>query len=149
METKIIRTKTVNAITSRLILHGCDTDKMAESVSKLGKERILTEIFEETDIPYNRLCQEYDTVINGGESEHFKKIYQINENYGVSLGANIYLYHGSAEILRQTYSIFGWGYMDTEKYLGDTWYYTDEEILSDIVNLPMLRFIDKYKGYIG
>lgn len=40
-----------------------------------------------------------------------------------------------------------WRYADSEKYLGDTWWYSDTEILHDLSHLDLLTFLERYKGY--
>jgi len=62
------------------------------------------------------------------------------------LGANIYLYHLAPENEFYT-KIVPWHYADGQKYLGDTWWEQDDEILESFQKLSVLDFLKRYKGY--
>ena len=47
----------------------------------------------------------------------------------------------------QQKEILPWVYMESKKYLGDTWWFDDEEIKKDVQELSLLDFLIKYKGY--
>ena len=44
-------------------------------------------------------------------------------------------------------NILPWIYPESKRYLGDTWWSEDEEILNDLKKLSIIEFLDKYKGY--
>ena len=73
----------------------------------------------------------------------------LNKNYALSVDANIYLYRFHPEDIREQQSVFKWCYAPVKKYIGDVWWYTEEEILEDIRKLSFLDFLEKYKGYVG
>ena len=51
------------------------------------------------------------------------------------------------DIARASEQLFPWVYMDSKKYLGDTWWFDDDEVLNDIQKMHMIDFLEKYKGY--
>ena len=74
-------------------------------------------------------------------------MYLFNTEFGITINKNIYLYHFNADSLAMQENILPWKYPDGKKYIGDSWWFEDEEILSDIQKLSFLEFIQKYKGY--
>ena len=69
-------------------------------------------------------------------SELFEVAYQIDEEYAVSIGQhNVYG------------TIVPWYYQYGQRYIGDSWWSTREEILSDICSLSIIEFLKKYKGF--
>lgn len=40
-----------------------------------------------------------------------------------------------------------WWYASGELYVGDTWWFDEYEIISDLSKLSMLDFFYKYKGF--
>ena len=119
-------------------------------VEDFGYETLLNQLFEEKEETYESLLQSYNELLKSGEKENdkFFVAYQMNENFGVYLNANIYLYHLPARDKVYT-KIVPWGYADSEKYLGDTWWEADEEILENIQKMSILEFLENYKGYFG
>ena len=79
-------------------------------------------------------------------SELFEVAYQIDEEYAVSIGQHIYLHK-----LDKKANVYGtivpWYYQYGQRYIGDSWWSTREEILSDICSLSIIEFLKKYKGF--
>ena len=67
--------------------------------------------------------------------------------FGIVIDEHIYLYHYELDMCKQQNEIIPWEYMDSKKYIGDTWWFDDEEIINDIQQLPLTDFLEKYKGY--
>ena len=44
-------------------------------------------------------------------------------------------------------TIVPWYYQYGQRYIGDSWWSTREEILSDICSLSIIEFLKKYKGF--
>lgn len=62
-------------------------------------------------------------------------IYKVNESFSIVIDSHI-VFH----IAR------GNGHME-KRYIADTWWYDDEEILTDLLNMPISSFGNKYKAY--
>ena len=79
-------------------------------------------------------------------SELFEAAYQIDEEYAVSIEQHIYMHK-----LDKKANVYGtivpWYYQYGQRYIGDSWWSTREEILSDICSLPIIEFLKKYKGF--
>lgn len=123
-----------------------------EFIQRHGFKKILKIVFredvEEERLEDTELYEAYEKILNTHEeNEYFKEIYQINDRYGVQLDANIYFYpiinvpNIAGEIL------LPWIYVGNKVYGGDTWWNTDEEILADIMKLPYMEFVSKYRTY--
>ena len=79
------------------------------------------------------------------QNEDFWEAYVLNEEFAVRLDRNITLYHMPTK--ESALGLVPWRYADSEKYLGDTWWYSDAEILHDMSHLDLLSFLARYKGY--
>ena len=98
MKKILIRKKVLDlgSVTSHFIFL---TSKEYRSKKKLvedfGYETLLNQLFEEKEETYESLLQSYNELLKSGEKENdkFFVAYQMNENFGVYLNANIYLYH--------------------------------------------------------
>lgn len=84
---------------------------------------------------------------NGKSNDKFVFAYKIDKEFGLFLDGNIYLFHLLNENLLS--DILPWYYADAQKYLGDTWWESDNEILESIQNLPVVEFLKRYKGFLG
>lgn len=74
-------------------------------------------------------------------------MYQVDDRFAVHLTGNIYLYHIAA-LEEEIYSqIVPWYYVDSKKYIGDTWWEEDEKIIEDLKELSLIEFYKLYKGY--
>ena len=107
---------------------------------------MVSQIYKE-DIPYDELEQEYLKFLNTSNSEQYSWMYLIDSKFGVVLDAHICVYTFNEEVRKAQKNILPWLYPESKKYLGDTWWFEDEEILTDSKNLSIIEFLDKYKGY--
>ncbi|MCG8513616.1 MAG: hypothetical protein MI740_05705 [Halanaerobiales bacterium] len=73
-------------------------------------------------------------------------MYKIDDEFCVSLKENIYLYHLVAPLEIGGKIFIPWSYVDSELYIGDTWWENDEVILNDLKCLSIVGFIKKYKA---
>lgn len=147
MQKIAIRTKIISNVSSILIRESREKEELYDLVNRLGKEEILKKIFNEKEITYDLLFREYENFKKEGTSSYFSWMYMVYPKYGVVLDEHIYLYRYNSQIYNQLLDYIPWGYAESKKYLGDTWWAEDEEILSDLQNLSIIEFLDKYKGY--
>lgn len=147
MKRKVIRTQIVQGISSRIIQESDNDETLQDLDLKLGKNGILQRIFDEKAVSYEELLEEYDKFIKGQESSLFAWMYVVNSNFGIVIDEHIYLYHHNPDITKSQEQIFPWVYMDSKKYLGDTWWFDDDEVVKDVKELSILDFLEKYKGY--
>lgn len=146
MDKVVIRTKIVTGISSKILLH--DGEKTLVEISKeKGKEYVLRNIFDENEFTFSQLSSEYEQFLNGVGGTVFAWMYKINTKFGIVIDEHIYLYHYDSSLSSSQNTLFGWEYMDSKKYLGDTWWSNDNEIVEDIQRLTILDFLEKYKGY--
>ncbi|RKJ65154.1 hypothetical protein [Roseburia sp. 1XD42-69] len=147
MRKVVIRTKIVGSVSSAIIHEAKENETLNDLIFRIGKEQVLIKIYKEEHITYDFLFQEYNRFRTGEKSSYFAWMYIINPNFGVVLDEHIYLYHFDMQIYDTQSEIFPWLYADSKKFLGDTWWEEDEEILSDIRTLTLVDFLNKYKGY--
>lgn len=122
-------------------------------VKEFGWKQIMLKLFKENidsdNIEDSSLFKSYKSLIGSEQKENgeFVKAYKINESFAVTLDANIYLFHlfPKGEVYTD---IVPWYYADSKKYLGDTWWETDAEILQNLNELSVIEFLSRYKGYI-
>lgn len=145
MEKVIIRTKAIRGISSKMIRKDSGVETLSELVSKYGKNSILKDVFEETDFTYEELCEEQNNFIQRGYSSVFMWMYRMDSEYGIGIDSHIYLYRYNLNISRQQQEVFGWEYGETSRYLCDTWWFDDEEVLEDIQSLSAVSFFEKYR----
>lgn len=146
MKEIVIRTKTITDLKSKLILE-YDDISLNNILKVKGIDYVLQDVFEEKEKSYHQLTNDFDKFIKDGSSLLFEQMYLINAEFGITINQNIYLYHFNSDSLKIQENILPWKYADGKKYIGDSWWFEDEEILSDIQKLPFLEFIRKYKGY--
>ena len=129
------------------------TTTMDKLVKEFGWKQIMLKLFKENidsdNIEDSSLFKSYKSLIGSEQKENgeFVKAYKINESFAVTLDANIYLFHlfPKGEVYTD---IVPWYYADSKKYLGDTWWETDSEILQNLNELSVIEFLSRYKGYI-
>lgn len=122
-------------------------------VEKFGWKQLMLKLFKENidsdNVEDSSLFRSYNSLIGSEQKENgeFVKAYKINESFAVTLDANIYLFHlfPKGEVYTD---IVPWYYADSKKYLGDTWWETDAEILQNLSELSVIEFLSRYKGYI-
>lgn len=147
LKKEVIRTKVVDGILSEIIYESEGNETLKDLILRIGKEQALIKIYKEEHVTYDFLFQEYSRFRMGEKSRYFAWMYVMNPQFGVVLDAHIYLYHFDSQIYDMQREFFPWIYTDSKKFLGDTWWSEDEEILADIGKLTIIDFLDKYKGY--
>lgn len=123
-----------------------------EFVNKYGIKTIMFELFEDQIedevITNDKLYAEYLNVLESGKSNNsFLVMYKIDDEFCISISENIYLYHIVSGIEIADESLLPWNYVDSKLFLGDSWWESDEAIISDVQNLSIMEFIKKYKMY--
>ena len=146
MEKIVIRTKIVSGISSAIIRESEEEEEICDLINRMGERELLKKIFDE-EVLYDVLLKEYEKFRKGIESPFFSWMYVVYPKYGVVLDEHIYLYHYNPQIYNLCQTHIPWGYMESKKYLGDTWWTEDKEILRDLQILSTIEFLDKYKGY--
>lgn len=143
MEKRIIRDKLVLNDSERI---QCELSIMPDDFG--GKEYFLREICKEafTEAELHLECENFRKT---GESEWFSWVYMLSPEFGVRIDQSIYLYHFNDKYVDHEQRLFGWQYPENKKYMGDTWWFEDEEILADLQRLSTIDFLAKYQGYIG
>lgn len=149
----IFRTQPCWAFSSNLI-HELYNDprsnymSLKDIVNDKGYEYVIKNVCEET-FSFSVLCEEFERFLKDGTSELFTYAVQLNEKYAVSFDSNIHLYRFSPEDILEQQAVFKWHYAPVRKYIGDTWWYNDSEIIADIQQMSLVEFLEKYKGYVG
>ncbi|MPN21097.1 hypothetical protein SDC9_168476 [bioreactor metagenome] len=82
---------------------------------------------------------------SGKENDYFSIMYKIKDDLAVELTEHIKLHHICNDLLINDERIIPWECIDSEFYIADTWWESDEDILKDFKELCFLDFIDKYK----
>ncbi|MCT4688502.1 hypothetical protein [Vallitalea sp.] len=156
MEKIIIRKKVISKghVSSNFIRLTADYDfkSIDEFIEKYSLKKIMNDLFEEDisleSLNHTILYEKYNQILlDGKENEYFEVMYKLDEEFGVSLTANIYMYHLVPSIKIKNQEFVPWSYVDSKIYAGDTWWEEDEDILKDIKNISILEFIKKYKAY--
>jgi hypothetical protein len=129
-----------------------DFASVEEFVSKYGLKTVMFELFEELIeaevITNDKLYTEYIKALESGiANDSFAIMYKLDDEFCISITENIYLYHIVSGIEIANESVLPWTYVDSKLFLGDSWWESDEDIISDIQNLSVLDFIKKYKMY--
>ncbi|MGX8796056.1 hypothetical protein ACR6HW_08225 [Fusibacter sp. JL298sf-3] len=121
-------------------------------IKKYSLKSIMRELYEEDtqseslyeELIYKKYAQTLD---DGKDNEYFEMMYQLDDEFCVSLTNNIYIYHLAPVLKINEEEIVPWNYVDSRIYAGDTWWEEDKEILSDLESLSIINFIKKYKAY--
>ena len=141
----VIRNKVVRCISSKLIYHAKDRESFYEEMRRLGTAQVLKEIYQD-DVDPDVLGREYHRFLDGSSSDYFRWMYIVDEKFGVVLDAHIDLYKFDSQIAELQKERIPWIYPESKKYLGETWWFEDDEILEDLKKLPVIEFLDKYRG---
>lgn len=144
MEQIIIRKDIVPALNSRVSLMGCKSCDISIPSPEMA-DSVLKEAVNET-VPFNTLLQEYRRFTEGQGSALFGRMYLLSKTSGLIIGQNIYLYHSDPCPVWVNWEENRWAYMSSKKYLGDSWWFEDAEILKDIQEMDLIAFLEKYKG---
>ena len=113
---------------------------------------LLNKIYgEEIDCEYlesSKLYYSYLSILETQkDNEYFKVLFRLDDEFAVHLSGNIHLYHFIPKNGEVYTSLIPWFYADSKKYLGDTWWEKDFEIINDLKTLSIVDFYKKYKGY--
>ncbi len=147
MEKIVIRTEIASGNSSRFIYEINGDENLKNLLNRQGVDKVLKNVFNEKNLSYEFLYKEYDKFIENKKSLYFTWMYIINSKFGVVLDEHIYLYVYNDKFLKEQRKILPWAYMESKIYLGDTWWFDDNEIILDLQKLSIIDFLDKYKGY--
>ena len=139
----VIRKGPVPALNSRVSLMGCGFSihiSCPETADALLKDAV-----NET-VPLAALLEEFRRFTAGQPSALFARMYQLSETSGLVIDQNIYLYHCDVCPVWVEAEEARWAYMGGKKYLGDSWWFDDDEILKDVREMNVVAFLEKYKG---
>ena len=111
-------------------------------------ETLLRQLFRE---PPERsladLTADYQAAEAGREGRGlFLPAFRVDEEYALSLDQHILLH----KLVRKEppyEDLVPWYYRYGQRYLGDAWWFSPEEILSDFHSLSTVAFLKKYKGF--
>lgn len=123
-------------------------DELKTIVKNEKRNELLKNIFSE-EHTYEELNNSYRNLLRDKikSNDKFVVAYKIDEEFALFLDANIYLLHFFKEEVLS--DVIPWCYADAKKYLGDTWWESDDEILRNIQKLSTIEFLRKYKGFLG
>ena len=121
-------------------------------IMKHGFKNIMKALYGEefeSDLMENAtLYQSYCAAVDSQkDNDYFLCLYQIDEDFAVHLTGNIYLYHLIPHKEEVYTSIVPWFYADSKKYIGDTWWESDIEIINNLKSISIVEFLKRYKGY--
>ena len=109
---------------------------------------LFSENVDSSDFLSSNLHKEYLECKNNNEdTSGFLQTYPISDDFCLHISNNIYLYH-LVKLDNKLYPNFiPWFYADSKKYIGDSWWETDEEIIGKLQSLTLIDFLRHYKGY--
>jgi len=107
------------------------------------RKKLLSNQLEET-LSFENLCMEYESFLESGNSDLFAWCYLLTKRYGVVIDHHITLYRFDKDIMSLQKNCFPWFYPEQDKYIADTWWFEDEEVLHDITHLSLVDFMEKY-----
>ncbi len=118
-----------------------------EFLTDYDNDDIMKKLYNE-EVSNTGLYKLYNLAIESGEDNKlFKIMYQIHDEFAVHLTENIYLYHIATRREKIYSQIVPWYYVDSKKYIGDTWWEEDSEIIENLNKLSLIEFYKRYKGY--
>ena len=149
MEKIIVRKKIVIGANSRFAMSVADIEfhTLNEYLMHYGKDYVLSELFMEDKETIGKIKDQYSEQLTTEKSDLFSLMYKVNDDFALLITEHIYLYHLEKQFNIAGESLIDWYYVNSEKYIGDAWWFDDEEILNDIENLSITNFFKKYKGY--
>jgi len=146
MEHIIIRTKEIPAQSSRIIDELHEYGNLEKLIQLKSAEYVISHVFQEED-PLTVLQEKAASFQGGNPDSHFSQVLLLGDSLGLSIDSHIILYSLPEEtLLAEELKLFGWCYPLGHHYLGDTWWYSNEEILSDLDSMKTHEFIKKYRG---
>ena len=111
-------------------------------------ETLLRQLFREPpELSLADLTADYQAAEAGREGRGlFLPAFRVDEEYAVSLDQHITL-HKLVKRKPPYGELVPWYYQYGQRYLGDAWWFSPEEILSDFHSLSTVAFLKKYKGF--
>lgn len=111
-------------------------------------ETLLRQLFREPpELSLADLTADYQAAEAGREGRGlFLPAFRVDEEYALSLDQHILLH----KLVRKEPpygDLVPWYYQYGQRYLGDAWWFSPEEILSDFHSLSTVAFLKKYKGF--
>ena len=111
-------------------------------------ETLLRQLFREPpELSLADLTADYQAAEAGREGRGlFLPAFRVDEEYALSLDQHILLH----KLVRKEPpygDLVPWYYRYGQRYLGDAWWFSQEEILSDFHSLSTVAFLTKYKGF--
>ena len=111
-------------------------------------ETLLRQLFREPpELSLADLTADYQAAEAGREGRGlFLPAFRVDEVYALSLDQHILLH----KLVRKEppyEDLVPWYYRYGQRYLGDAWWFSPEEILSDFHSLSTVAFLKKYKGF--
>lgn len=111
-------------------------------------ETLLRQLFREPpELSLADLTADYLEAEAGREGQGlFLPAFRVDEEYAVSISQHITL-HKLVKKEPPYGDLVPWYYQYGQRYLGDAWWFSPEEILSDFRSLSTVAFLKKYKGF--
>ena len=111
-------------------------------------ETLLRQLFREPpELSLADLTADYQAAEAGREGRGlFLPAFQVDGEYAVSIDQHILL-HKLVKKEPPYGDLVPWYYRYGQRYLGDAWWFSPEEILSDFHSLSTVAFLKKYKGF--
>ena len=111
-------------------------------------ETLLRQLFREPpELSLADLTADYQAAEAGREGRGlFLPAFRVDEEYALSIGQHILL-HKLVKKEPPYEDLVPWYYRYGQRYLGDAWWFSPEEILSDFHSLSTVAFLKKYKGF--
>lgn len=111
-------------------------------------ETLLRQLFREPpELSLADLTADYQAAEAGREGRGlFLPAFRVDEEYALSIGQHILL-HKLVKKEPPYEDLVPWYYRYGQRYLGDAWWFSPEEILSDFRSLSTVAFLKKYKGF--
>ena len=111
-------------------------------------ETLLRQLFREPpELSLADLTADYRAAEAGREGRGlFLPAFRVDEEYALSLDQHILL-HKLVKKEPPYGDLVPWYYRYGQRYLGDAWWFSPEEILADFHSLSTVAFLKKYKGF--
>ena len=111
-------------------------------------ETLLRQLFREPpELSLADLTADYQAAEAGREGRGlFLPAFRVDEEYALSLDQHILL-HKLVKKEPPYGDLVPWYYRYGQRHLGDAWWLSPEEILSDFHSLSTVAFLKKYKGF--
>lgn len=111
-------------------------------------ETLLRQLFREPpELSLADLTADYQAAETGREGRGlFLPAFRVDEEYALSLDQHILL-HKLVKKEPPYEDLVPWYYRYGQRYLGDAWWFSPEEILADFHSLSTVAFLKKYKGF--